>query len=201
MCTHAIGDKGNREILNIYEATFKKHPDKHDLRWRIEHAQHLSNRDIKRFAELGVIAAMQGIHCTSDATFVKKRLGSYRAKEGAYVWRKLIDSGAIICNGTDAPVEPVNTINNFYATVTRRLSNGSTFYPEQKMTRMEALKSYTINGAYASFQEDKLGSIEKGKLADIVVLSKDLLKVPDNQIKKAKIVLTMVGGEVVYGEK
>lgn len=201
MCTHAIGDKGNREILNIYESTFKKHPDKHDLRWRVEHAQHLSNRDIKRFAELGVIAAMQGIHCTSDATFVKKRLGSYRAKEGAYVWRKLIDSGAIICNGTDAPVEPVNTIDNFYATVTRRLSDGSTFYPDQKMTRMEALKSYTINGAYASFQEDKLGSIEKGKLADIVVLSNDLLKVPDEQIKKTRVILTMVGGEVVYGEK
>ncbi len=201
MCTHAIGDKGNREILNIYESTFKKYPEKHDLRWRIEHAQHLSNKDIKRFAKLGVIAAMQGIHCTSDATFVKKRLGSYRAKEGAYVWRKLIDSGAIICNGTDAPVESVNTINNFYATVTRKLSNGSIFYPEQKMTRMEALKSYTINGAYASFQEDKLGSIEKGKLADIVVLSNDLLKVPDDQIKDTKIILTMVGGEVVYGIK
>lgn len=201
MCTHAIGDRGNREILNIYESTFKKYPDKHDLRWRIEHAQHLSNKDIKRFAKLGIIAAMQGIHCTSDATFVMKRLGSYRAKQGAYVWRKLIDSGVIICNGTDAPVESVNTINNFYATVTRKLPDGSTFYPEQKMTRLEALKSYTINGAYASFQEDKVGSIEKGKLADIVVLSNDLLKVPDEQIKKTKIVLTIVGGEVVYGEK
>ncbi|VAX26361.1 hypothetical protein MNBD_IGNAVI01-1377 [hydrothermal vent metagenome] len=201
MCTHAIGDRGNNEILNIYESAFKKHPDKHDLRWRIEHAQHLSNKDIKRFAELGVIAAMQGIHCTSDATFVEKRLGSYRAEQGAYVWRKLIDSGVIICNGTDAPVESVSTINNFYATVTRKLPDGSTFYPEQRMTRLEALKSYTINGAYASFQEDKVGSIEKGKLADIVVLSNDLLKVPDEQIKKTKIVLTIVGGEVVYGEK
>lgn len=198
MCTHAIGDKGNREILNIYESAFKKYPNQNNLRWRIEHAQHLSNRDINRFSKLGVIAAMQGIHCTSDALFVKKRLGSYRAKQGAYVWRKLIDSGAIICNGTDAPVESISTIDNYYATVTRKLSNGSSFYLEQKMTRLEALKSYTINGAYASFQEDKVGSIENGKLADIVVLSNDLLNVPEEQIKSTKVLMTIVGGKILY---
>jgi len=201
MCTHAIGDKGNREILNIYESTFKKHPDKSDLRWRVEHAQHLSNNDIERFSKLGIIAAMQGIHCTSDAVFVKKRLGSVRAEQGAYVWRKLIDSGAIICNGTDAPVESINTIDNYYATVTRKLSDGSSFYPEQKMTRLEALKSYTINGAYASFQEDKVGSIENGKLADVVVLSNDLLKISDEQIKKTKILMTIIGGKVLYSKQ
>ena len=201
LCTHAIGDKGNREILNIYESTFKKYPDKNELRWRIEHAQHLSNRDIDRFSKLGIIAAMQGIHCTSDAVFVKKRLGAVRAKQGAYVWRKLIDSGALICNGTDAPVESVNTINNYYATVTRKLSDGSSFYPEQKMTRLEALKSYTINGAYASFQEDKVGSIENGKLADIVVLSNDLLNIPDEQIKSTKVLMTIVGGKILHSKQ
>ena len=201
LCTHAIGDKGNREILNIYESTFKKYPNKNDLRWRIEHAQHLSNKDVKRFSKLGVIAAMQGVHCTSDAIFVKKRLGSIRAKQGAYVWRKLIDSGAIICNGTDAPVESINTFDNYYATVTRKLSDGSTFYPDEKMTRLEALKSYTINGAYASFQEEKVGSIENGKLADIVVLSNDLLNIPDEQIKSTKVLMTIVGGKILYSKQ
>jgi len=200
MCTHAIGDKGNREILNIYESIFEKNIDKHDLRWRIEHAQHLSNRDIGRFSKLGVIAAMQGIHSTSDAVFVKKRLGSNRAKQGAYVWRKLIDAGAVICNGTDAPVELINTIDNYYATVTRKLSDGLSLYSEQKMTRLEALKSYTINGAYASFQEDKVGSIEVGKLADIVVLSHDLLSISDEQIKNTKVLITMVGGKILYSK-
>lgn len=198
MCTHAIGDKGNREILNIYESIFEKNINKHDLRWRIEHAQHLSNRDIGRFPKLGVIAAMQGIHSTSDAVFVKKRLGSNRAKQGAYVWRKLIDAGAVICNGTDAPVELINTIDNYYATVTRKLSDGLSLYPEQKMTRLEALKSYTINGAYASFQEDKVGSIEVGKLADIVVLSHDLLNISDEQIINTRVLITMVGGKILY---
>ncbi|MEN8191379.1 MAG: amidohydrolase [Bacteroidota bacterium] len=201
LCTHAIGDKGNRVIMNIYESTFKKHSEKHDLRWRIEHAQHLSKKDIKRFSQLDVVAAMQGIHCTSDAVYVEKRLGNYRAKQGAYVWRKLIDSGALICNGTDAPVESINTIDNFYATVTRKLPDGSSFYPDQKMSRIEALKSYTINGAYASFQEDKIGSIEPGKLADIVVLSKDLLKVPDEEIKNTKVLMTMVGGKILYSKE
>ena len=201
MCTHAIGDKGNREILNIYESIFEKNIDKHDLRWRIEHAQHLSNRDIGRFSKLGVIAAMQGIHSTSDAVFVKKRLGSNRAKQGAYVWRKLIDAGALICNGTDAPVELINTIDNYYATVTRNLSDGLSLYSEQKMTRLEALKSYTINGAYASFQEDKVGSIEVGKLADIVVLSHDLLNISDEQIKNTRVLITMVGGKILYSKQ
>ncbi|MCK5456805.1 MAG: amidohydrolase, partial [Melioribacteraceae bacterium] len=129
MCTHAIGDKANREILNIYEKTFKQNPDKTDLRWRVEHAQHLARKDIARFGELKVIAAMQGIHATSDAIFVPKRLGRERAKRTSYVWRKLIDSGALICNGTDAPVESVNTIKNYFATVTRQLPNGATFFP------------------------------------------------------------------------
>lgn len=198
MCIHAIGDRGNFEVLNIYAEVLGGHPDKKDLRWRIEHAQHLSPFDIPRFGKLGVIAAMQGIHCTSDATFVPIRIGEERAKEGAYVWRKLIDAGAIICNGTDAPVEDVDPIKCFYASVTRKLADGSTFYPEQKMARLEALKSYTINGAYSSFEENIKGSIKPGKLADIVVLSNDLISSTDYEIFNTKVLYTIVGGKILY---
>ena len=201
MCTNAVGDRGNREILNIYRDTFMKNDGKNDLRWRVEHAQHLSKRDIPRFAKLGVIAAMQGIHCTSDAVFVKKRLGGWRAKQGAYVWRKLIDAGTVICNGTDAPVEDVDPIPCFYASVTRQLENNSTFYPEQAMTREEALRSYTINGAYAAFEENIKGSLEKGKLADIVILSNNLLTCEDWEIPNTKVLYTIVGGKIVYQAK
>lgn len=198
ICIHAIGDRGNHEVLNLYEKIFKKYPDKKNLRWRIEHAQHLSNEDVKKFSQLGVIAAMQGIHCTSDATFVIERLGEKRAKEGAYVWRKLINNGTIICNGTDAPVEEINPIKNFYASVTRKTNDGNYFYPEQKMTRLEALKSYTINGAIASFQENLLGTITKGKYADIVVLSNDLLNCADDEILSTRILYTIIDGKVYY---
>ena len=198
MCIHAIGDRGNREVLNLYEEIFKEHPDKKDTRWRIEHAQHLSPEDIPRFAKLGVIAAMQGIHCTSDASFVVERLGLKRAGEGAYVWRKLIDNGTTICNGTDAPVEDVDPVRSFYASVTRRSEDGSTFFPGQIMSRLEALKSYTINGAFASFEENLKGTIKAGKLADFVVLSNDLINCPENQILSTKVLYTIIDGRVLY---
>jgi len=198
MCIHAIGDRGNFEVLNIYAEVLGGHPDKKDLRWRIEHAQHLSPFDIPRFGKLGVIAAMQGIHCTSDATFVPIRIGEERAKEGAYVWRKLIDAGSVICNGTDAPVEDVDPIKCFYASVTRKLADGSTFYPEQKMARLEALKSYTINGAYSSFEENIKGSIKPGKLADIVILSNDLVSCTEDEILNTKVLYTLIGGKILY---
>lgn len=201
MRIHAIGDRGNREALNIYEEVFKKYPGKKDLRWCIEHAQHLSAQDIPRFAKLGVIAAMQSVHCTSDATFVPVRLGEQRAEEGAYVWKKLIDSGATICNGTDAPVENVDPIKCFYSTVTRKGADGKVFYGNQKMSRMEALKSYTINGAYATFEENIKGSIKVGKLADLVVLSNDLLKCSDDDIQNTKVLYTIVGGKILYSLK
>ena len=200
LCTHAIGDRGNREILNIYKSAFKKNSISDNNRWRIEHAQHLSQKDIPRFKELGIIAAMQGIHCTSDAVFVLKRLGAERAEAGAYVWRKLLNSGAIICNGTDAPVENVDPIKNYYATVTRRLTDGTTFYPDQKLTRMEALETYTINGAYAAFEENIKGSLKKGKLADITILSQDILTVPDEEILNTKVLMTIVGGKILYSD-
>jgi predicted amidohydrolase YtcJ len=195
---HAIGDRANREVLDIYEATFREFPDKSDFRWRDEHAQHLNPSDIARFGELGVIAAMQGIHCTADAPYVLERLGPMRAEEGAYVWQKLMSTGAIISNGTDAPVEDVDPIPSYYATVSRMLNDGSVFFPDQRMSRMEALKSYTINGAYAGFEEGIKGSITPGKLADITILSKDILTIPEEEIPTAEVVYTIVGGEVKY---
>ena len=200
MAIHAIGDRGNREVLNIYEETFKRHPEKNgkDLRWRIEHAQHISAADIPRFGALGVIASMEGIHCTSDALYVLARLGPKRAEEGAYVWQKLMKSGAIIANGTDAPVEDVDPIPSFYASVSRRAKDGTVFYPDQRMSRMEALKSYTINAAFAGFDEAIKGSLRAGKLADITVFSKDIMTIPEDQIPSAQVLYTIVGGTVQY---
>jgi predicted amidohydrolase YtcJ len=197
-CVHCIGDRANQEILNIYEAAFNAYPDKTDLRWRIEHAQHLHPSDIPRFAQLKVIPSMQGIHCTSDAPYVLKRLGEIRAAEGAYRWRDLMETGAIICNGTDAPVEDIDPIPCFYASVTRIMRNGEAFHPDQCMTREEALASYTINAAYAAFQEDILGSLTQGKLADIVVLSKDIMTIPADEILEAEVLYTIVGGKILY---
>jgi predicted amidohydrolase YtcJ len=198
LCVHAIGDRANREALNLYESEFQAHPEKTNLRWRIEHAQHLSAADIPRFGKLGVIPAMQGIHCTSDAGFVVARLGEKRAAGGAYAWRKLVDSGAIMGNGTDAPVEDVDPIASYYATVTRKTKDGVVFFPEERLTRMEALRTYTVNNAYAAFEEDEKGSLMKGKLADITVLSKNILTVPEDEIPQAKVMFTIVGGKVEY---
>jgi predicted amidohydrolase YtcJ len=195
---HAIGDRANREVLDIYERTFAAHPDRRDLRWRIEHAQHLHPADIPRFAELGVIAAMQGVHATSDAPWIPKRLGDQRAREGAYMWRELLRSGAVIANGTDAPVEDVSPIASFYSSVSRRTNTGDVFYGDQRMTREEALRSYTLNNAYAAFEENEKGSITPGKLADLVVLSKDIMRVPEEEIPTAEVDLTIVGGQVRY---
>lgn len=198
LCTHAIGDRGNREILNVYEKAFREHPEKKDLRWRVEHAQHLHPDDIPRFGKLGVIASMQGIHCTSDGPWVTKRLGEKRAKEGAYVWQKLMKSGAIVSNGTDTPVEDVAPIACFYATVTRKLKDGTFFYPEQCMNREEALRSYTLNCAYAAFEETVKGSLEPGKLADISILSRDIMTIPNHEIPDTEVLYTIVGGKVMY---
>lgn len=197
-CVHAIGDRGNRETLDIFEQAFRAHPDRKGLRWRVEHAQHLSAADIPRFGKLGVIAAMQGIHCTSDAPYVLARLGARRAEEGAYVWRKLMDSGAVVGNGTDTPVEDVDPIASFYATVSRRLKDGSVFYGGQRLSREEALRTYTVNNAFAAFEEGEKGTLASGKLADITVLSKDILRVPEEEIRSARVLYTIVGGVVRY---
>lgn len=198
LCVHAIGDRGNREILDMYQRTFNANPDKKNLRWRIEHAQHLDKADIPRFGQLGVIASMQAVHCTSDAPMVLPRLGAKRAEEGAYVWQSLMKSGAHVTNGTDAPVEDVNPLGSYYAAVTRRAKNGQIFYPAQRMSRMEALRSYTIENAYAAFEENVKGVLKPGMLGDVTVLSKDILTIPEEDILKSEVEYTIVGGKVVY---
>jgi predicted amidohydrolase YtcJ len=196
--THAIGDRANRETLDIYERTFKANPDKTDLRWRIEHAQHIHPQDLPRFHQLGVIASMQGIHAISDAPWIPAKLGAERTKTESYLFRSLWDSGAIVTNGTDTPVEDVDPIPSFYGMVARVTKDGTVFTPEQRLTRAEALKAYTLNNAYASFLEKDLGSITVGKLADITVLSKDIMTVPEPEILTARALYTIVGGKVKY---
>lgn len=203
LCVHTIGDRANRELLNLMDQVAKeKGKQLKDLRWRSEHAQHIDPEDIPRFAKLGVIASMQGIHCTSDAPFVVKRLGEERARNGAYPWRSLLDAGATVTNGTDVPVEDVNPLENFYASVTRRRhqepEKGLEFFPEQKMTREEAIKSYTLSCAYAAFEEAWKGSITPGKVADLVVLSNNLTSCPDEDILTTKVLMTIVNGEVKF---
>ena len=199
LCVHAIGDRANRVVLNIMEEQFQKDSTQKDLRWRIEHAQHLSVKDIPRFKDLNVIASMQGIHCTSDAPFVVTRLGEERARTGAYPWRSLLDAGVIIANGTDAPVEDVDPLASFYASVTRkRTDTGLEFFPEQAMTRAEAIYSYTLGNAFAAFEEKDKGSLEIGKLADMVILSKDLLNCSDEELLETEVLYTIVGGEIKY---
>ncbi len=197
LCVHAIGDRANREVLNVYEEVLGTQASS-DHRWRIEHAQHLSPDDIPRFGKLGVIPAMQANHCTSDAIFVAQRLGERRSALGAYVWRSLIDTGSIIPNGTDAPVERVDPRASLYAAVTRQLASGEQFYPDQCMTREEALLSYTLWPARASFQEKQLGSLEKGKMADLVMWDTDLLHCRPLDILTAKVELTILAGSIVY---
>lgn len=194
---HAIGDRANREVLDVYARVLARHPKK-DLRFRIEHAQHLDPADVPRFATLPVLAMMQGIHCPSDAPFVVARLGEKRAREGAYAWRRVLDAGARIGNGTDAPVEDVDPIASIHASVTRKPATGPAFFPEQRMTRMEALRSYTVANAYAAFEEGIKGTLAPGMLADLVVLSKDLTSVPDAEILSTDVLATVVGGKVVF---
>ncbi len=199
LCIHTIGDRGNQEILNLIEQDF---PQSRDKRWRMEHAQHLAVSDIPRFAELGVIASMQAIHCTSDSPFVVARLGEERAKTGAYPWRSLLDAGAVVTNGTDAPVEDVDPIASFHASVTRkRAGNSEAFFPEQSMTREEAMYSYTMANAYAAFEEESKGSITVGKLADFVILDHNIVTCPEDQILDTKVLYTILNGKVVFDAK
>jgi predicted amidohydrolase YtcJ len=201
VATHAIGDRGNRVILDVYEKALREHPEIKDARLRIEHAQILDAGDIPRFAALGVIASMQGIHATSDRPWAGDRLGMDRVTEGAYVWQKLFRSGARIVNGTDAPVEDLSAIKSFYASVTRQDEAGNPpggFDPDQRMSREQALSSYTRDAAYGNFTEAVNGTIEVGKRADLVALTRDIMSVPDPEIVKAEVAFTIVGGRVLY---
>jgi predicted amidohydrolase YtcJ len=197
LCTHAIGDQAIREVLDIYERVFRVSPGQ-DRRWRIEHLQHIDPADIPRLAELGVIASMQANHATSDGPFVVTRLGDERARASAYAWRSVVDNGAKLINGTDAPVEDVNPLLCLRSAVTRRMSDGRQFFPEQCLTPLEALRSYTIDAAYGAFEEKDKGSLEVGKLADLVVLSGNPLTTPGDEIGGLKVEKTIVGGRIVY---
>jgi hypothetical protein len=197
--THAIGDAGNREVLNAYEKVLKEMPDP-DHRYRIEHAQVVALEDIPRFAKLGVIPSMQTVHATSDKNMAENRVGPERIK-GAYAWRKFLNTGVVIPNGTDAPVELINPFHGLFAAVTRQSRDGQPpggWYPEEKMTREEALKSYTIWAAYAAFEEKFKGSIQSGKLADFVVIDRDYMNCGESEIKDIRALQTVVGGKLVY---
>jgi predicted amidohydrolase YtcJ len=200
--SHAIGDKANREILNEYEKVFNEHPKLAiDHRWRIEHAQHIAPDDIPRFGRLKVIPSIQGIHMSSDRPWAINRLGEKRIEESAYVWRDLINYGAVLINGSDVPVEPIDPIASFYASTTRKTLKGLPnfgYEPKQKMTRIEALKSYTINAAYGAFEDQIKGSIEIGKYADFTVFSQNLITIPEEKILDTKVLYTIVNGVVEY---
>ncbi|MFC1509301.1 amidohydrolase [Candidatus Omnitrophota bacterium] len=199
MCTHAIGDMGNSIILDAYEQALRKQPS-HDHRFRVEHAQIVSLNDIPRFSASGVLPSMQPTHATSDMYWAEDRVGPERIK-GAYAWRKFLDSGTIIPCGSDCPVEEINPMLGLYAAITRQDNKGwpeGGWYPEENMTREEALRGFTIWAAYSAFQENILGSIEPGKLADMVVLSKDILTVPAEEILTTVPEYTIVGGKIRY---
>jgi predicted amidohydrolase YtcJ len=204
VCSHAIGDRANREVLDRYEIAFKENPTVTDHRFRIEHAQHIDPADLPRFARLGVIPAMQAIHLSSDRPWAIDRLGEKRIKEGAYMWQSLLKSGARVINGSDVPVEPMNPIASYFASVTRQTLAGEPtegYEPDEKMTREQALRSYTLDAAYGAFEENSKGSIAPGKLADFTVFSQDLMKVPDADLLRTEVVMTILGGKKIYEKK
>jgi predicted amidohydrolase YtcJ len=202
--THAIGDRANRTILDLYAGALRAVPAPSRAvaspRWRVEHAQIVQLDDIPRFAALGVIPSMQPSHAIGDLHFAARRLGQARLA-GAYAWRRFREHGSIIAGGTDAPVERGEPMIELYAAVARRDLRGFRgvgWHPEQVLTRPEALKAFTLWPAYAAFEEDRRGSLEAGKLADLTVLSADVMQIPEGEIPRTRCLLTVIGGEVVY---
>ncbi len=198
MAIQGIGDRACRELLDIYEDQFAKNPHKKDLRWRIEHCQVIHPGDLLRFKQLGVIASVRGVFATSDGPWVVKRLGVERTRERGYLYQRLFQSGAVVINGTDPPVEDIDPIANFYCSVTRKMADGTAFFPDQRITRHQALESYTTNPAYAAFEEDNKGILTPGKLADITVLSRDIMTIPEDEILSTEIAYTIIGGKVKF---
>jgi predicted amidohydrolase YtcJ len=200
LAVHAIGDRANRESLDLFADLFEdRGVDGESLRWRIEHAQHLHPDDIPRFADLGVVASMQAMHACSDAPYNYKRLGAERVDQGAYLWRTLWEDGVVVANGTDVPVEKIDPLANFHCTVTREVPGTDTsFTDDETLTRRQALRSYTTKNAYAAFEEDVKGTLAPGMLADVAVLSTNILDGTEDDIRDASVEYTIVGGEVVY---
>lgn len=200
-CTHAIGDGANRAVLDLYERLERDGATTRGLRPRIEHAQILDRDDIPRFGSLGVIASMQPTHCTSDMPWAPARLGEARVAEGAYVWQKLLKSGARLASGSDFPVEQANPLLGYYAAITRQDVHGQPaqgWAPAERLTRAQALSSFTIDAAYAAHAESDLGSIEPGKLADFVVLSRDIMTVAPAEVPGTQVRRAYVGGRQVF---
>ena len=198
LAIQGIGDRAYRELLNIYEAEFARNPDKTDLRWRIEHAQVIHPDDVQRTVELSVIPAVQGIFACSDGPWVVDRLGEERTRERGYIFNTLAEAGLVPTNGTDPPVDEIDPIASFHCSVTRILPDGTKFQPQEVYSRELALYSYTMGNAIAAFEEDIKGSLTPGKLADITILSQDLLTVTDDEIMDTDIVMTILGGKVRY---
>jgi len=202
ICTHAIGDRANAFMLDLYEKV-KATNSPWERRFRIEHAQHLRQEDIKRFSEIGVIASVQPYHCIDDGVWAEKRIGAERIKT-THPYRSLLKSGAVVAFGTDWPVAPLKPLYGIYAAVTRQTVDGQNpngWIPEEKIYVEDAIKCYTLNAAYASYEEKIKGSIEVGKLADFVVLSKDILTIDPGEIKEVKVEMTIFNGEIVYESK
>jgi predicted amidohydrolase YtcJ len=203
-CIHAIGDRANRSTMDVFERVQRELPGARDLRMRNEHAQILDAAEIPRFAKLNVIASMQATHATSDMPWVPARIGQARTQEGAYVWKRLINSGVVLANGSDFPVEEPNPMLGFYAAITRQDASGQPpggWMPQERMSRDEMLKSFTWNAAYASHAEKDLGSLEVGKLADMVLLDKNVMTVDPTEILSTKAIITIIGGEIVFQER
>jgi predicted amidohydrolase YtcJ len=198
MAIQGIGDRAARELLDIYEGVFEANPDLDDLRWRIEHCQVIHPDDLPRFASLGVIASIRGVFATSDGPWVTSRLGEERTRERGYAYQSLFQSGATVINGTDPPVEDINPMVNFYLSVTRMMENGEVFLPEQRLTREQALATYTVNPAFAAFEEGVKGTLSPGKLADITILSRDIMTIPEADIPDVNVLYTIIDGEVRY---
>lgn len=201
VCTHAIGDRANSITLDVYEKTVAKKSElREQSRWRIEHVQVLSQNDIPRFKQLSVIPSMQPTHATSDMDWAEQRIGPDRIR-GAYAWKSILNTGAEIISGSDFPVESVNPFYGLYSAVTRQDQNGvpqGGWYPEQKMSRTEALKSFTRSAAYGAFQESSKGVIEAGKWADLTIIDRDIMQCNENEIYSTKVEMTFVGGRIVY---
>lgn len=199
LAVHAIGDKANHIILDIFERVIKKNGAR-DRRWRIEHAQHLLPKDMNRFVELGILASMQPYHAIDDGRWAAKKIGQDRARY-TYTFQSLLDKDAVLAFGSDWTVAPMNPLLGIYAAVTRNTLDGKNpegWFPEQKISLENAIRGYTLNGAYAEFAEDKKGSLEEGKYADIVVLQNNLFEIPPSVIPQTQILMTIVGGNIVY---
>jgi predicted amidohydrolase YtcJ len=200
LAIHAIGDKANRVILDIFAEVKKQGTDRPDRRWRIEHAQHIRPQDFDDFARLGVIASVQPYHAIDDGRWAEKRIGRERCKT-TYAFRTFLDHGVRLAFGSDWTVAPLNPLLGIYAAITRKTLDGKNpggWFPEQKISLAEAVEAYTMGSAYAEFGEKEKGSLTPGKLADVVVLDTDLFAIPPETIKDAKVVATVVGGQVVF---